>query len=404
MDQTDEGPSIPDTRVLIVGGGLAAARTGEELRKQGHRGPIAMLSAEPWLPYDRPPLSKAALLSGDECTPFKVDYDSLDVAVRLDHRVESVDLATGVATGRFGQIAFDRLVIATGASPIRAPGPGEQLVLHTLEDATRLRERLRPGARIVIIGASWIGAEVATAARSRGCAVTVIEAGPAPLAQNLGQQIGSLTLPWWDGIDLRLNSKVACVEAGEVVLTDGERVPAETVVTGIGVRPEIDWLRGTGLELGRGVHTDHALRTNIEGVVAVGDVASWLSKRFATRMNTEHWDDASKGAAVAAASVISGARSVSVHDPVPYFWSDQFGHKLQYVGHHDTQCRSVVRPSSDGPGWTVCWYDTDLRLSAVLSVDRVKESIKARRLIADRAAVNVDRIQDSDLELTGCVA
>jgi 3-phenylpropionate/trans-cinnamate dioxygenase ferredoxin reductase component len=404
MAKTDTGSSAPDSAVLIVGGGLAAARTSEELRKQGHSGPITMLSAESSLPYDRPPLSKAALLSTYVGAPFRIDYDSLDVAVQLGHKVESVDLAGRVATGSFGQAAFDRLVIATGASPIRVPGPGEQLVLRTLEDAIRLRERLLPAARVVIIGASWIGAEVATAARARGCAVTVIEAGPAPLAQALGQQIGSLTLPWWDGIDLRLNSKVACVEANEVVLTDGERIPADTIVTGIGVHPEIDWLRGTGLELGRGVHTDHALRTNIEGVVAVGDAACWLSKRFATQMNTEHWDDASKGAAVAATSVIGGTQSTAVHDPIPYFWSDQFGHKMQYVGHHDALSRSVVRPSNGALGWTVCWYDTDRRLSAVLSVDRMKESMKARRLIADQATVDVDRLQDSDLELTGCVA
>jgi 3-phenylpropionate/trans-cinnamate dioxygenase ferredoxin reductase component len=404
MTEVGTGCRAPDTSVLIVGGGLAAARTSEELRKQGHRGPITMLSAESSLPYDRPPLSKAALLSGYHAAPFRIDYDALEVAVHLGHRVASVDLVERVATGTFGAAAFDRLVIATGASPVRVPGPGEQSVLRTVADATRLSERLVPGARVVIIGASWIGAEVATAARSKGAAVAVVEAGPAPLTQALGKQIGSLTLPWWDGIELRLDSKVACVEADEVVLTDGERIPADTIVTGIGVHPEIDWLRGTGLELGRGVHTDHALRTNIDGVVAVGDVACWLSKRFATRMNTEHWDDASKGAAVAAASVIDGTQSRVVHDPVPYFWSDQFGHKMQYVGHHDASSEFVVRPRNGDSGWTVCWYDTDLRLSAVLSVDRMKESIKARRIIADQLTVDVDRLYDANLELTGCVA
>jgi NADPH-dependent 2,4-dienoyl-CoA reductase/sulfur reductase-like enzyme len=363
-----------------------------------------MLSAESSLPYDRPPLSKAALVSAYAGTPFRIDYDSLAVAVRLDQKVESVDLIERVATGVFGEAAFDRLVIATGASPIRAPGPGEQLVLRTRDDAIRLRERLIPGARVVIIGASWLGAEVATAARSKGCAVAVIEAGPAPLAQALGEQIGSLTLPWWDGIDLRLNSKVTCVEANEVVLTDGERIPADTIVAGIGVSPSIDWLGGTGLELGRGVHTDHALRTNVEGVVAVGDVACWSSKRFEAPMNTQHWNDAAKGAAVAAASVIAGAESRAIHDPIPYFWSDQFGHKMQYVGYHDALSQSVVRSRSGASGWTVCWYDAGLRLSAVLTVDRMKESMKARRLIADEATVDVDRLQDSDLELTECVA
>ncbi len=404
MSETATECSSPDSSVLIVGGGLAAARTCQELRKQGHTGPITMLSAESSLPYDRPPLSKAALMGTYQGPPLPVDYDSLKVTVRLGHQVDSVDLTTRVATGSFGQVAFDRLVIATGASPIRLSGPGEQVLLRTQQDATRLRERLIPGARIVIIGASWIGAEVATAARSRGCSVTAIEAGPAPLSQVLGKQIGSLTLPWWDGIDLRLNSKVAYVGHNEVVLADDERVPADTIVTGIGVRPEIEWLRGTGLELGRGVHTDHALRTNIDGVVAVGDVACWLSKRFATRMNTEHWDDATKGASVAAASVISGTQSHVVHDPIPYFWSDQFGRKIQYVGHHHAASHLVVRPSNGAPGWTACWYEADLTLSAVLSVDRVKESIKARRLIANNATVDENRLSDSDLELTACLA
>lgn len=404
METTDNGCSAPDASILIVGGGLGAARTSQELRKQGHRGPIRILSAESSLPYDRPPLSKAALLSTYAAEPFRIDYDSLDVVVQLNHRVESVDLDARVATGGFGRAAFDRLVIATGASPIRVPGPGEQLVLRTVGDAVVLRERLAPTARVVIIGASWIGAEVATAARAKGCAVTVIEAGPAPLAQALGQEIGSLTLPWWDGIELRLNSKVAYVEADAVVLADGEQIPADTIVTGIGVYPEIDWLRGSGVDLGRGVHTDHALRTNIDGVVAVGDVACWWSRRFAARMNTQHWDDALKGAVVAAASAIGATQSTVVHDPIPYFWSDQFGHKMQNVGHHDARCHGVVRPSNGAPGWTVCWYDDDLQLSAVLSVDRMKESIKARRLIAERATLDVARLCDPDFDLIGCVA
>lgn len=388
----------PGPSVVVVGGGLAGARTCEQLRKQGHQGRIVLMSAEPVPPYDRPPLSKAVLRGRRESKPLKIDFAGLDVDVRLDTPADSLDVAGGRVGAGTCSVPFDRLVIATGSAPVRLPGPGEQHVLRTDRDALRLRERLVPGARVVVIGASWIGAEVVTAALANGCRVSCLEADPAPLARAIGVDLGRRTLPWWSEVDLRLECPVGSVEHGGVALADGSFLPADLVVTGVGVRPSTEWLAGCGLALGPSVPTDHALRTELPGVVAVGDVAAWWSRRFDTRMHLEHWDDASAGAAVAASSVIHGANARLVHDPVPYFWSDQFGHKVEYVGHHVAADRMLVRePTDDEPGWSACWTDAHDRLVAVLTADRSAEVAAGRKLIAGGRAGTVDELRGTPL-------
>ncbi len=385
-----------DGRIVVVGGGLATAHACQQARRQGFEGKLTVLSAERHPPYDRPPLSKAVLAGDIDDTALHFDPGALSVDLRLGVTATGID-GNRVRTAD-GDVVYDGLVIATGATPVRLPGQGEQLTLRTLDDALALRARLRTGARIVVIGASWIGAEVATAALARGCAVACIEAGPAPLAQALGTEVGTSLLGWWSDVDLRLDTKVAQIDPGEVHLADGDTLPADVVVTGVGVRPETRWLDGSGLELDRGVVVDEHLRASAPGVVAVGDVAARWSPRWQTRLRVEHWDDAIGGPVVALASLLSDGFE-PLHGPVPYFWSDQFGHKLQYIGHHTAADRLVRRGALDEPRRAVAWLDPDGRLTALLTVDKPKDLPQARKAIAAGMAPDTERLADPGIAI-----
>jgi NADPH-dependent 2,4-dienoyl-CoA reductase/sulfur reductase-like enzyme len=375
-------------RVVVVGGGLGATRTIAQLRRRGYEGEVVLLGAENRPPYDRPPLSKAVLAGHKDDTTLRFDPAALHVDLRLGTPATGLDLARRVVRTDAGDVPFDRLVVATGARPVRLPGPGEQLALRTLDDALALRARLVHGARVVLIGASWIGAEVATAALARGCSVTCLEAGPAPLAQALGDEMGATFLPWWRDVDLRTGTAVASVEDGRVELADGTAVSADVVVTGVGVRPETGWLADSGLALDRGVVVDEHLFSSDPDILAVGDVAARWSPRLGAHVRIEHWEDAGSAGSIAAASLLADdPADRPVHDPVPYFWSDQFGHKVQYVGSHRPGDRPVEREPGEAPGRTVTWLDDAGRISAVLTVDRPRESAAAARLVADGRVV-----------------
>lgn len=393
--------------VVVVGGGLAAARSCEQLREQGHVGRITLISAEAHLPYDRPPLSKAVLIGEVDGTTLRVDYAALDVSVQPGVRatgLRPIDrvLAICTAAGNAGELPYDGAILATGADPIRMPGDGEQLTLRTLDDALTLRQRLQPGARVVVIGASWIGAEVATAARARGCQVTCVELDALPLARLMGEDVGKRLLSWWDGIDLRLGTAVAAVIPGGVQLVDGTVLPADVVVTGVGVRPATGWLEGSGLELDRGVVTDEWLRA-APGIVAVGDLAAWWSRRYATRMRVEHWDDAAMGPGVAVAALLApGLAEIPPHDPIPYFWSDQLGHKLQYVGRHTDADQLIWRERENG-SWTALWLAPDRKLSAALIADLPRENAQAQMAIQRGLELDPALLADPAVPLTKAV-
>lgn len=367
--------------VLVAGGGLAAARTIHQLRRRGHTGQITLVSAEPHLPYDRPPLSKAVLSGQRDATSLPFDPEALGVRTLLGAAAERADLQGRVVHTQQGELTFDHLVLATGSTPIRLPGDGEQVTLRTLEDALRLRARLVPGARVVVVGASWIGAEVACAALAHGAQVTCVEGSASPLAQALGEA-GQQFLPWWQDIDLRLDATVASVDDGAVQLVGGERIAADVVVTGVGVRAETGWLESSGLDVDRGVVVDEHLRASHDGVVALGDVAARWSPRYGQTVRIQHWDAAAMAASAVAANILAGPQGdLVVHDPIPYFWSDQFGHKVQYVGHHGPEDELIWREEDEAPGMTGTWVDRDGRMTAVLTVDRTRESASAQQLL-----------------------
>ncbi len=370
-------------RIVVVGGGLAGARTVAALRAGGYSGRLTLLGAERHHPYDRPPLSKAVLLGESDDTTLDGSYDGVEL--RLGER--AVGLAPGVVITDRDRLDFDGLVIATGAAPIPV---GDAAVLRTLGDARRLRSRLLPGTRVVIVGAGWIGAEVASAAHRLGCTVTVLEAGPAPLAAALGAAVGSATLGWYDGIDLRLGTTVAAVTGNTVCLADGTSLAAGVVVAGIGVRPDAAWAGYPGA-----VPTDERLGV-APGIVAVGDVASWPSRRFDARLHVAHWDNALHAPDAAAAALLG--EPIPGYDPVPYFWSEQFGHMIQYAGWPGASDTFLWRGTPSEPTWTGCWLRAGV-LQAIVTCDRPRDLLAGRRLIASRAVLDPDRLADPALAL-----
>ena len=388
--------------VVVVGGGLAGARTCEQLRLQGFPGRITLLTAEAHRPYDRPPLSKDVLLGRREDTTLPVDLESLDVAVRLESPATALCTTARTVTAGSADIAYDGLVIATGATPVRLPGDGEQHTIRSIDDARALRSRLQPGVRVVVVGAGWIGAEVATAALASGCSVTCIEAGAVPGESLLGREVGARLSPWWHGAELRTGTGVRAVVDGGVVLGDGDWVPADVVVTGVGCRPATEWLDSSQVHLDRGVLVDEWLRA-APGVVAVGDVAAWWSRRSQRRMRVEHWDNAVSGAIVAAGSLLDQQLrgSAATYDPLPYFWSDQFGHKLQYIGAHDPADDVLWREHPSG-AWTAVWVDDHDRMKAALVADLPRDLVQARLALTAGLTVDRRRIEDPATPISRC--
>src|SRR5215469_4658245 len=287
-------------RVVLACAGLAGLLTAAELRAKGYAGVITMIGAEHRPPYDRPPLTKKFMTGELDDTTLRPEAAALGAELRLGEA--AAGLRAGVLRTGQGEYAFDALVVTTGAAPVRLPGHGPQRVLRTLDDAAELRSVLRPGTKLAVVGAGWIGAELATTAALRGCQVTVVEAAPAPLAGALGAEVGARTVPWYAaaGVELRLGQPVESVEPGGLALPGG------------------GWLAGSGVLLENGVAVDERLRSSVPGVYAAGDCAAFTSRRYRCRLRVEHWDSAIHAPGVVAANILGGDE---VYDPVPYFWS-----------------------------------------------------------------------------------
>ncbi|WP_307854098.1 NAD(P)/FAD-dependent oxidoreductase [Streptomyces tagetis] len=388
-EQTREPGQGTGAGVVVVGAGMAGVQTAVALREEGYRGTVTLVGAETHRPYDRPPLSKAVLLGTAEGSAFDVDFDSLGVTLRLG--CEALGLRPGdhVLDTSEGPVPYDALVLATGAEPLRLPGAGDVPGVHllrTLDDAARLRPVLERQHDVVVVGAGWIGAEFATAAREAGCEVTVVEAADRPLAGTLPAEVTAPMAAWYadSGAVLRTRARVERVEPGTVVLDDGTRLPAGAVLVGVGARPATDWLAGSGIALGAHgeVPADDHLRTTAPDVHAVGDCASFPSRRYGERLLVHHWDNALQGPRTVAANIVAAGagEAPAVYDPVPYFWSEQFGRFVQYAGHHPAADTLLWRGDPAGPAWSVCWLRED-RLVALLAVGRPRDLAQGRRLI-----------------------
>lgn len=391
-----------------MGAGVAGAQTAAALREHGWAGRLTLLGDEPHHPYDRPPLSKDVLLGKADSTVFDLDWAALDVELLTGRRAVRLEGARRTVVTDAGPVAYDRLVVATGASAVPLPGalgvPGVHL-LRTLDDALALRAALRPGSSVVIVGAGWIGAETATAARTAGCRVTVVEAGAEPLPGALPAEIGRLTRDWYAaaGVELLTASPVAGVEPGAVHLADGTRLAADAVVVGVGARPATGWLGDSGVTLDDhgAVLADSRLRTTLPEVHAVGDCASFPSGRFGVRLTVQHWDNALHGARAVAADLL-GAQAPP-YDPVPYFWSEQFGRMVQYAGHHPAADRLLWRGSPQDAGWTVLWL-RGRALVALLAVDRPRDLAQGRRLIERATPIDPTAAADPAVPLKSATA
>ncbi|MFF7180612.1 FAD-dependent oxidoreductase [Streptomyces sp. NPDC008121] len=386
---------------------MAGVQTAVALREQGFEGPVTLIGAEPHQPYDRPPLSKAVLLGKAEDSAFDVDFEALAIELRLGLEVTGLRAGDREIDTEAGPVPYDVLVVATGAQPVTLPGtegvPGVHL-LRTLDDAARLKPVLERRHDIVVVGAGWIGAEFATAAREAGCAVTVVEAADHPLAGALPAEVAAPMARWYEesGAALLTHARVDRFEGGSVVLADGRRLPADAVVVGIGARPATDWLAGSGvtLDAGGSLTADDRLRTSVPGVYAVGDCASFPSARYGERLLVHHWDNALQGPRTVAADIIG--ENPGAYDPVPYFWSEQFGRFVQYAGHHTTADALVRRGDPAGASWSVLWLRAGV-LVALLAVGRPRDLAQGRKLIEAAARLDPARATDPAVALKTAV-
>ncbi len=382
--------------IVIVGGGQAAARTAEQLRKSGYQGPVAIVSAEKHLPYDRPPLSKDVLhdtgkgLHDVLLRPAEF-YDDNDIALVLGTAAQSLDTAARTVTLTDDRVLdYDELVIATGLEPKRIPSldlAGVR-VLRSFDEALALREHATSARRAVIVGAGFIGCEVAASLRTLGVEVALVEPQPTPLAAVLGERIGELVarVHRAEGVDVRTGVGVAAVrgdtEVSAVELTDGTVLDADLVVVGIGSRPATDWLVGSGVALDNGVLCDEVGRTSEPHVWALGDVASWRDAR-GHQIRVEHWSNVADQARVMVPSMLGQEPPEVV--AVPYFWSDQYDVKIQCLGEPSPD--DIVHVTEDDGRKFLAYYERDGVLVAVVGGGMPGKVMKARAKIAAGAPI-----------------
>jgi NADPH-dependent 2,4-dienoyl-CoA reductase/sulfur reductase-like enzyme len=397
-------PLSADATVLVVGASLAGLRAAEEIRHEGHTGAVVIVGDERHAPYDRPPLSKqflAGLWDLDRIHHHAPDaLDTLGLEFRLGHRATSLDTSARVVGFEDGtELAYDGLIVTTGARARRLPGTAGiagVYTLRTLDDSLAIRARLAAtgeGARVVVVGAGFIGLEVAATCHGLGAGVTVVEALATPMSRVLGEQMGAACARLHDaqGVDIRTGVGVAEVATGRagstplvVRLTDGTELPADVVVVGIGVDPEVEWLRASGLTVDDGVVCSETLHA-AERVVAAGDVARWLHRSSERSVRVEHWTHAADSGAAAARNLLAGRDAVP-YDPVPFFWSDQYKTKIQMIGLPDPDDEVVVVGGSLDEGKLVALYRRGDRLAGVLAFSQPRQLMGYRPLLAAGAS------------------
>ena len=386
---SSERGSHSDNGIVIVGGGLAAARMAEQLRRSEYNGLITIISDEVHLPYDRPPLSKEVLRNEVDDVALKPRewYDQKEMTLRLGSAATGLDTAAQTVTLDDGTVlGYDELVIATGLVPRRIPAFPDLdgiRVLRSFDESLALRKHASAAHHAVVIGAGFIGCEVAASLRSVGVDVVLVEPQPTPLASVLGEQIGGLVarLHRDEGVDVRLGLGVAEVRGQgrveAVVLTDGTELTADLVVVGIGSRPATEWLEGSGIAVDNGVICDEAGRTTAPNVWALGDVASW---RDATghQARVEHWSNVADQARVVVPAMLG--QDVPTNVVVPYFWSDQYDVKIQCLG--EPEATDIVHLVEDDGRKFLAYYERDGVLVGVVGGGMPGKVMKIRGKIA----------------------
>lgn len=377
-----------------MGGGLAAARTAEQLRRSEYAGPITIVSDEDHLPYDRPPLSKEVLRSETDDVTLKPAefYDENDITVLLGKAARSVDtVAQTVTLSDDTKLSYDELVIATGLVPKRIPSFPNLDGIHVLrsfDESLALRRQAAAARHAVVIGAGFIGCEVAASLRGLGVDVVLVEPQPSPLASVLGEQIGSLVarLHRTEGVDVRCGVGVDAVRGAEkvekVVLSDGTELDADLVVVGIGSHPATGWLEGTGIEVDNGVVCDAVGRASAPHVWAIGDVASWRNT-VGHQVRVEHWSNVADQARALVPAVLGQDAPVAVS--VPYFWSDQYDVKIQCLG--EPEAGDIVHVVEDDGRKFLAFYERDGVVAGVVGGGMPGKVMKSRAKIAAGAPI-----------------
>src|SRR5882757_1977856 len=388
-------------RLVGVGASLAGLRAVEAARKTGFAGDITLIGGEPHLPYDRPPLSKEFLEATEPGVEARIPffrnddvYPDLDVELLLGEQATGLDVARKVVHVGHRRIGYDALIIATGSQLRTLPGTEHLDGVHglrTLEDSLCIRAALDAGARTVVVGAGFIGSEVASGARKRGLDVTVVEALPTPLVRAAGAEMGAAiaSLHERNGTTLLCGRGVAAVEGGgrveRVVLDDGTHVDADLLVVGIGGSPSVSWLEGSGLTLENGVVCDETLWTGAPGIYAAGDVANWLNPMFGARQRMENWTAAAEQGAAAARNALD-PDNAKPYSTVPYFWSDWYGSRIQFVGVPESEEVVLVDGDADTDDrWTALYRQRD-RLVGALTVNGQTAIMKYRRMITQKCS------------------
>ena len=402
---------MPDTPThVIVGGGLAGAKTAEALREEGFDGRIVIVGSEHELPYERPPLSKDYLRgeSPREKARALPDgwYEEHDVDLRTGTTAERIDLdARELALSGGDRLAFDRLLIATGAEPRRLPVPGAELdgvhYLRDFADSDAIAARLEGGGNVVVIGAGWIGSEVAASARQKGLEVTIVERADVPLEGVLGREVGELyaQIHREQGVDLLTGASLEGFEGDgrveRVELGHGRTVDADFVVVGIGVVPRTGLAEQAGIAVDDGIAVDEHLETSASGIFAAGDVANAFHPFYRRHLRVEHWANALNQPAVAAQSMLGKDAS---YDRLPYFFSDQYDVGMEYTGYATSWDEVVFRGDTDAREFIAFWLE-DGRVAAGMNVNVWDVTDPIKELIGSRQAVDVDRLRDPDTPL-----
>ncbi len=380
---------------MIVGGGLAATRTVEQLRRSQYAGAITIVSDEDHLPYDRPPLSKDVLRSETDDVTLKPAefYAENDITMLLGNGARAVDTAAKILTLADGsQLGYDDLIIATGLVPKRIrsfPDLAGIHVLRSFDESLALRKEAGTASRAVVVGAGFIGCEVAASLRSLGVDVVLVEPQPAPLASVLGEKIGELVtrLHRAEGVDVRCGVGVTEVSGEDrvqkVVLGDGTELDTDLVIVGIGSRPALEWLDGSGIEIDNGVVCDEVGRASAPHVWALGDVASWRDT-VGGQVRVEHWSNVADQARVLVPSLLGQDPPAAVS--VPYFWSDQYDVKIQCLG--EPEATDTVHVVEDDGRKFLAYYERDGVVVGVVGGGMPGKVMKARSKIAGGAPIS----------------
>jgi 3-phenylpropionate/trans-cinnamate dioxygenase ferredoxin reductase component len=400
-------------KIIVVGGGLAGAKAVEALRDKGFDGKVVLFGAERHLPYERPPLSKEYLAGKKALADFTVDteewYREHDVELHLGTTVTDLDTADHTVEYGDGKLEhYDKLLLATGSSSRRPPIPGSDAqgvhYLRTVDDATELLASLTDGARLAVVGAGWIGLEVAASARERGVAVTVVETAELPLLGALGREAAEIfaDLHREHGVDLRLRTSVDAIttdrgKATGLKLGAGDTVPADAVLVAVGAKPNSELAERAGLQTkDGGVLVDGSLKSSDDDVYAVGDIAAATHPLFDTRIRTEHWANALKQPDVAVAGMLG---SPGEYDELPYFFTDQYDLGMEYVGHAPDYDSVVFRGDVGKREFTVFWLDAQRRVLAGMNVNVWEGLDDIKELIRSRKPVDTERLANAEVAL-----